>query len=285
MKFSLIIGTLNRCNTLKYCLESLSKQSCHDYEIIIIDQSTDNETEVYISKNYGSEIYEHVEFKGLSKARNRGLELASGDYICLIDDDAYYDSSFLEIAAKYYENGDTTHILSGFIFDTESSGPFAKYKGKFNKKSLPLSMILHTCPSAALIIPTEAFQKCGKFDENLGVGSKYGAGEETDFLLRAIHNGYTVIYIEELSLTHPFPPNESVPSHEQLVAKMENYYMGIGALYKKHLKVGHEIELIPHYCKLRLKFLIKNLLKKRLDTVKVVNETAGFLNGLRDYPN
>lgn len=45
MKFSFIIGTLNRPQELKYCIESLLAQTYAEYEIIIVDQSADNLTE------------------------------------------------------------------------------------------------------------------------------------------------------------------------------------------------------------------------------------------------
>jgi glycosyltransferase involved in cell wall biosynthesis len=45
MKFSLIIGTLNRCRELEICLESLRKQVFRDFEVIIIDQSINDSTQ------------------------------------------------------------------------------------------------------------------------------------------------------------------------------------------------------------------------------------------------
>ena len=98
MEFSLIMGTLNRAKETAICLRSLLKQKFKDFEVIIIDQSTDEETRKLA---YGAEfgglniIYTHVDFRGLSRARNAGLALASGRYFALIDDDAGYDENYL----------------------------------------------------------------------------------------------------------------------------------------------------------------------------------------------
>ena len=95
MKFSLIIGTLNRCRELEICLESLRKQVFRDFEVIIIDQSINDSTQ-QLANGYQdlNIIYEHVDFMGLSKARNYALKMAHGDYFALIDDDAYYDERY-----------------------------------------------------------------------------------------------------------------------------------------------------------------------------------------------
>ena len=45
MKFSFIIGTINRTRELKYCIESLLTQSYREFEIIIVDQSENDLTE------------------------------------------------------------------------------------------------------------------------------------------------------------------------------------------------------------------------------------------------
>ena len=61
MKFSFIIGTLNRPQELKYCIESLLAQTYAEYEIIIVDQSADNLTEKMVeSFNEKPIVYNHV---------------------------------------------------------------------------------------------------------------------------------------------------------------------------------------------------------------------------------
>ena len=92
MKFSLIIGTLNRTEQLKICLKQIDKQIYRDFEVIIVDQSNDNLTyEMVNNIKVGYKIkYFKSEIRGLSRARNIALRKADGKYFCLIDDDGYY---------------------------------------------------------------------------------------------------------------------------------------------------------------------------------------------------
>ena len=144
MKFSLIIGTLNRLSSLKNCIDSLRKQTFRDFDIIIIDQSDDDQTEKYVeSIDDLNIVYKHVDYRGLSRARNDALKLSSGDYFCLIDDDAYYNDDYLQVASLYVER---KCILSGYIFDNNTQSSFAKYKKRYNHRILSTRMIIKTCP-------------------------------------------------------------------------------------------------------------------------------------------
>lgn len=275
MRFSLVIGTLNRLEAIKSCLQSISEQTYSDYEVIIIDQSEGIETEEYIKTiNDNRIIYRHVKFKGLSKARNEALKFATGDFFCLMDDDAYYDKNYLEEANK---NCDTRVVLSGYIFDTIKNTDFVRYRNKTQKHQVNLREIMKTCPSAALIIPMELIKECGLFDERFGVGATWGSGEETDLLLRGIEKGFIVKYIPYMRVKHPVPIKECL---NEDIQKKVKYFEGLGALYKKHMINGNMRKLQTCYYEIWIKFYIKQLLffkYNRQDVCKMVN---GFKNGL-----
>ncbi len=277
MKFSLIIGTLNRLEAIKSCLNSINNQTYKDYEVIIIDQSESDETERYISNVIDNRIvYRHVSFRGLSRARNEALKLARGEYICLMDDDAYYDDRYLERA---YANCDPNKVLSGYIYDTMKQTDFVSYRDKFEKHKMQIREIMRTCPSAALIIPRGLIDKCGFFDERFGVGAEFGSGEETDLLLRGIKRGFVIEYIPDMTLKHPVPIKEGIV---ESVAKRAKYFEGLGALYKKHLIIEGMRELKWCYVEVWLKFYIKKLLFFKYsisDTNKLI---SGFKKGLEN---
>lgn len=274
MKFSLIIGTLDRTEAIAICLKSIFEQTWQDYEIIIIDQSSNKLTENYINTLEDKRIkYKHVCYKGLSKARNDALRMATGEYVCLIDDDANYASEYLSIAA---ENTDSRTILSGHIYDTVKQGDFVGYKTKYNQKKLSLRMIIRTCPSAGLVFPMKMIQESGFFDEQFGIGGFYGSGEETDLILRALKYGYRVKYLTEMTLSHPVPAIKRQLSHQ----KRKMYAEGLGALFSKHkgykiltlLRIEHKLRLIA-------KILVFKGEKKEL----AINEYNGFKEGYSRY--
>ena len=93
-KFSIIVPVYNTEKYLKRCLDSIKSQSFKDYEVIIVnDGSTDNSSDI-ISK-YPYKII-NQENLGLSRARNNGVKEASGDYLIFLDSDDYIEKDLLE---------------------------------------------------------------------------------------------------------------------------------------------------------------------------------------------
>lgn len=235
MKFSLIIATLNRADLLEKCLISIRRQTFEDYEIIIVDQSDDFETYNLVSSLKNRKIlYFRVGFKGLSKARNYALKIATGDFFCLIDDDAWYKENYLEELNVQIRKNKLNVIYSGYIFDNLLNNDFCKYKKIKNERMLGINEVMSYCPSAALSFPISVYKSVGNFDEDFGVGSKYNSSEETDYLLRAIEKGYKISYCKNIRLNHPIIlKNNAITSN--LMNKKILYSKGLGALLKKHL--------------------------------------------------
>ena len=98
-KVSVIMPVYNVSKYLDACLQSVLSQTFKDFELICInDGSTDNSGDIlkkYAKLDNRIKIVEQ-ENQGLSVARNRGLEIANGQYIAFIDSDDYYASDFLE---------------------------------------------------------------------------------------------------------------------------------------------------------------------------------------------
>lgn len=102
MKFSIIVPIYNVGSYLKQCLESLINQTHKNFEVIIVIDKCDDDSEKiadkYIKKYGWTKIYE--EHTGLAKARNMGIQKATGDYIVLLDSDDYLENDFLETINK-----------------------------------------------------------------------------------------------------------------------------------------------------------------------------------------
>lgn len=92
MKFSIIIPVYNVERYLKKCLLSLLHQTYSDFEVLIIDDgSTDNSIKViseYVKNDSRFSIYEQMN-SGQASARNNGIRRAKGDYILFLDADDY----------------------------------------------------------------------------------------------------------------------------------------------------------------------------------------------------
>ena len=117
-RFSIIVPVYNTEKYLKRCLDSISKQSFTDYEVIIInDGSTDNSSNI-ISK-YPYKVI-NQENQGLSMARNNGVKVSSGDYLIFLDSDDYIEKDLLkEINESLFNNPDLVRFQIKEVFDNK----------------------------------------------------------------------------------------------------------------------------------------------------------------------
>lgn len=88
MKFSIIIPAHNASGHIRKGLDSIKSQTFTDYELIVVCDSCTDDTE-QIAKEYGART-EAVSFHGDGPTRNRGIELATGDWVLFMDDDDWW---------------------------------------------------------------------------------------------------------------------------------------------------------------------------------------------------
>jgi len=115
---SVIIPVFNAQDTLSYCLDSILDQTFQDFEIIIInDGSTDNSQKIidnYKKKHPDKfKIYEQKN-SGVAITRNRGIEYAQGDYLFFIDNDDYIENDYLETLLTEIKSSEKDMIIAGY---------------------------------------------------------------------------------------------------------------------------------------------------------------------------
>lgn len=113
---SIIMSVYNVEKYLEECLASIFNQSYKDFELIIInDGSTDNSLTIinkYLKK-YSNIVYLEQQNKGLSEARNLGLSFAKGEYILFIDSDDYIDKEMFKIMIEKIESNKSDMVIIG----------------------------------------------------------------------------------------------------------------------------------------------------------------------------
>ena len=189
---SVIIPTYNRANYITKAINSVLSQSYKDYEIIVVDDgSTDNTCQII--KNYNTKItYIFQENKGPSAARNLGILHANGKYISFLDSDDIWKKHKLRVQIDtIIKNPDikinyTQEIWIRNGIRINQKKIHSKHDGWIFEQCLPLCII---SPSS-VIIHREIFNKTGLFDENLIVCEDY------DLWLR-ISADYPIKYIEK----------------------------------------------------------------------------------------
>lgn len=118
-KVSVVVPAYNSHNTLSRCLDSLVKQTLEDIEIIVInDASTDNTWQIML--DYESRYPEKLIVidggvnRGSGGARNQGFDMASGEYIGLVDSDDYVASNMYELLYSEAKRTGADIVDTGF---------------------------------------------------------------------------------------------------------------------------------------------------------------------------
>lgn len=104
---SVIVPVFNAEKFLIRCIESIISQSFSNWELILVnDGSSDKSPQICDSyASYDSRVKViHKQNQGVSKARNSGLDIAKGEYICFVDSDDVIDSCTFEKILPYIEN-------------------------------------------------------------------------------------------------------------------------------------------------------------------------------------
>ena len=108
----------------------------------------------------------------------------------------------------------------------------------------------------------------------------FGAAEETDYLLRCRKKGYTIIHDPNVYVEHPIVLKQFQQAEGISIDKVKSYAMGLGALYKKHLKYYKEFELIP----VLIDNIVRLLVKKIISRNNVADARFyGFIEGWKQY--
>ena len=117
-KVSIVLPVYNAQEYLKRCLDSIFEQNYNNFELIAIDDgSRDNSWEILTDyQNKFSDKMKTIkqENMGVSKTRNKGIDLATGKYLLFVDNDDYFDSNYIGTFVSEIEKGDLDVVIGGY---------------------------------------------------------------------------------------------------------------------------------------------------------------------------
>lgn len=233
-----IVPTLGRIPELEACLRSLAAASPSFRRVLVIDQSGGRGAEV--AHRHGADAIT-VESRGLSHARNRGLEQAVGSWRFFPDDDCTVAADFTRRCVEFIDQEPAAGFLCARV-EAPGGRVLSRGMGQARRPIRTVHDVLTTGLSTGLLVHRRVFDGIGTFDERFGVGSRYPSGEESDLLLRAIHAGFPGWYVPEARVFHP-DPNQADPASG--VRRAESYGRGWGALMARHRLAGqHALYLV-----------------------------------------
>lgn len=224
MKASIIIPNWNGKELLKDCLDSLFEQSFKNFEIILVDNgSTDNSIE-YVAANYPRvKILKLKKNFGFAKAINEGVKASSADYVIFLNNDTSVDKDWVKSLVScahlhpevisvnskllnFYERKkiDGLGILINEVGQARSIGWNEEDRDQYNNE-----FYIFGATGGAALFRREDFIKVGLFDEKYFMYS-----EEVDFAFKAQFLGYKSIFCPKAVVYHKHKAtSKKLPEH------------------------------------------------------------------------
>jgi GT2 family glycosyltransferase len=218
MKLSIIITTRDRKDALMECIESIRNSTFKDFELMIIDDASSDGTASLKSEDLrlpSVQIYHSQEQLMLVQARNKGRELARGEYLLFIDDDNVIDSQMIEILVKVADRFPDYGLLGPSMFYHDTQQKYLDYQsisfytgktsGCFDTEQREI------CPSDGIpnvfLIKREVFERVGAFDATL-----LQTFTEPDFAFHAREHGFKCGMVKMARTLHKVSAhNDSTP--------------------------------------------------------------------------
>lgn len=232
LKFSLILATVGRLEEVARFLSHLDLQTYRDFELIVVDQNADDRVSAQLDAYREKFDIVYLQSRpGLSAARNLGLSVVTGDVVAFPDDDCWYPPDILKTVASIFGSYDID-IITGQSKD--ECGRHSQRYWSAKPKLCNRYNVWQLAISYTVFMRRYCVSSVGTFDESLGVGasSPWQSGEETDYLIRAIVQGYRVGYFPELFVYHP---QKTHRYDSATIVRARVYGAGMGRVLSKHM--------------------------------------------------
>jgi len=256
--FSIIMPAYNRASMIDKAIESIIKQTFPDWELIIIDDASEDNTEEVVRQfNEPRIVYlKNISNIERSASRNKGIDSAKGEFICFLDSDDYFKHNRLEILFNAIEERKKPVALfyTDIIFEKEGATVLTKEYSKVCK-DIYERIILEIIGTPQVCIHRNILAAI-KFNE------KYNLAEDLDLWTR-IAIAHEFIYIQSLSVVAVEHSSRSINSDENHFLKsllvVKNIFNDKNIRHRIKRRIRHE-SLSTVYYKIGL-FYFNNSLK------------------------
>jgi glycosyltransferase involved in cell wall biosynthesis len=207
---SVLICTRNRAQKARRAVDSVLANSFGDFELIVVDQSSDRSTEDALATVHDPRLrYIRTDTVGVAISRNISVRAARADTVVFTDDDCVCDREWLaSIKAEYVAEPAALGVYgrvipygkrgeAGWDCVNESNGMVCPAINESTRRIvLEAPAIPHLVVGGGnnMSFRKEAFRKVGLFIESLGPGSAIGTGEDTEFTYRLLWHRCRLVY-------------------------------------------------------------------------------------------
>lgn len=172
---SVILPTYNRAHLLNDALDSIAAQTFRDYEVIIIDDGSDDQTRELVARRKEPIHYHWQPNQGVAEARNHALRLTHSEYVAFLDSDDLWEPTFLQQAVQRLgQHPDEALVFADFVSTDASGRPRRGHRkqpaGGEVTASLFASTFIHT---SAVVARAHIIRDAGGFDGRLTHNEDY----------------------------------------------------------------------------------------------------------------
>jgi glycosyltransferase involved in cell wall biosynthesis len=205
---SSVICTRNRGNQVQAAIESVLANQHSNFELIVVDQSTNDVTEKAIQPfiNDPRFTYIHSNTTGQGISRNIGLKCARADIVAFTDDDCTVSTHWLNAVEDIFWK----HPQVTVVFCSVEPGPYDRSLGSipyrhYSKDKIYRSVLQYSNTAgmgAGMSVRKSAILKWGGFDETLGPGAYFRSADDIDVAWRALLKRDWVYELSSVSVIH-----------------------------------------------------------------------------------
>lgn len=248
---TVVVCTRNRGPELRDCLAGLVTLEYPDLDFVIVDNApSDDSTRTIFHETVGDDprfTYVLEPAPGLSRARNRGLQVARGSIIAYTDDDVRVDRDWVTGLVQGFARRADVACVTSLVCTASISSPSEHYfdarvswgdscEPKLFDAAAPDADPLYPYSAgifgtgAGMAFRTGVIRELGGFDEALGAGTRSAGGEDLDAFVRILQAGHAIAYEPASLVWHSHRADL-----EGLRRQMYSYGTGLTAFYMKHL--------------------------------------------------
>ena len=182
--FSIILPTYNREKEILKAIDSVVAQTFKNWELIVIDNTSNDTTEKVVKSFKNKKIFFYqIKNKGvIAKSRNYGISKSSGNYLCFLDSDDWWDKDKLKYANLAAKVGYSFIYHDHYVYSPNRLIKKRKIKSKVLTKPVFFNLIKYgpSFATSSVVVEKDIFKKINYFDTD----KKYIAWEDWDAWLR-----------------------------------------------------------------------------------------------------
>jgi glycosyltransferase involved in cell wall biosynthesis len=241
-ELSVVICTCNRPDTLEPTLASLTHQAHRSFEVVVVDQSSDDRSRRIVELVAAVDArfhYVHLESRGLSRAYNTGIKATRAPLIAFTDDDCIAPWDWLQQIEEAFNANPKVQLLYGQVLVPLDVVARGMTQGVIPAWTIPKRRVLDrrrftvTGMGANFAARRSLFDVVGAFDEVLGGGGPLESSQDFDFVYRVFRCGHATLLEPDVKVYH-----YGYREGKAWESALRSYGIGVGGFYTKHARLG-----------------------------------------------